>query len=117
MNSMETVGKGALLRDLMIFQIKLVLDGLKDVALIQISILAAAHDLLFARPGGPLLFYGVLRLSERLDLWMNLYGAATRAEDTDEGLFGASRAGSNTLLGKLEQIVRKGVPEGTPAME
>ncbi len=109
MDAMHAAKKGALVRDLLIFQTKLVLDGLKDIAMIQLSILAALFDLLFGRPGRPMLFYSVLRLSERLDLWLNLHGAATHAEETDDGLFGASRAGSDTLLGKLEELVRNRV--------
>lgn len=109
MDAMYAAKKGALIRDLLIFQVKLVLDGLKDLALIQISIGAALYDLLFGRPGRPMLFYSVLRLSERIDLWLNLHGASTRAEATEDGLFGASRAGSNTLLGKLEQLVKNRV--------
>ena len=95
------------MRDLLIFQLKLVLDGLKDVVLIQVSLLAALYDLLFGRPGRPLLFYNLLRLSERVDRWLNLYGASRNAEDTDEGLFGASRAGAfsgllaGAVLGQL----------------
>ncbi len=109
MDAMHAATKGALVRDLLIFQVKLILDGLKDVAMIQLSILAALFDLLFGRPGRPMLFYSVLRLSERFDLWINLHGAATHAEDTEDGLFGASRAGSNSLLGKLEELVRNRV--------
>ena len=48
----------------------------------------------------------MLSLAERFDLWLNLYGASMRAPDSGDGLFGASRAGANTMLGKLEQMVR-----------
>lgn len=101
--------RGVLVRDLLIFQLKLVLDGLKDMVLIQLSIVAVVIDLVLGKPGGPLLFYRLLRCSERFDLWLSLHGAADRAEDTDDGLFGASRAGSNSMLGKLEQVVRNRV--------
>ena len=47
-------------------------------------------------------------MSERLDLWLNLHVAALRAESDEDGLFGVSEAGSNTLLGRLEQITRGG---------
>lgn len=99
-------GHGVLLRDVLIFQVKLLLDGLKDVVLVQLSIGAAILDFVLGRKGRPLLFYRVLRASERFDLWLNLNGAATQAESTPDGLFGASEAGSNSLLGKLEQLVR-----------
>lgn len=98
-------GHRVLLRDLLIFQIKLVVDGLKDVVLIQLSIAAAVFDLLFGRRGRPTLFYHLLRLSERFDLWLNLYGPAAKAETDKDGLFGVSAAGEESLVGRLEQIV------------
>ena len=107
-------GHRVLYRDLMIFQLKLFLDGLKGFFLMQLSIGAALIDLLFGRQGRPLLFYRVLRLSERFDLWLNLYGPAANAEKTADGLFGASAAGSNSLLGKLEQLVRNKIETARP---
>ena len=106
MDAMVAAKKGTLVRDLLIFQLKLVLDGLKGVVLFQVSLFAALFDLLFGRPGRPLVFYNVLRLSERIDLWLNLYGASKNAEFVEDGLFGASRAGDDTMLGKLEEYVK-----------
>jgi hypothetical protein len=98
-------------RDFVIFQLKLVLDGLKDFGLFQLAIGALLID--FVSGGGkrPRVFYSVLRLSERFDLWLNLNGAMERLEQGDvgdDGLFGASEAGSDNLLGRIEQLVRKG---------
>ncbi len=103
----STAGRSrrVLLRDFLIFQLKLVLDSLKDLFLLQISVVAVVFDLLFGRRGRPLLFYDVLRLSERFDLWLNLHGAAEEAGGADDGLFGASDSGADSLVGKLEQIV------------
>jgi hypothetical protein len=106
MDAVAAARKGTLVRDLLIFQLKLVLDGVKGVALFQISLFAAIFDLVFGRPGRPLVFYNVLRLSEKLDLWLNLYGASKNAEENGDGLFGTSRAGDDTMLGKLEELMR-----------
>jgi hypothetical protein len=92
-------------RDLAIFQVKLVLDGAKDIVFSQLAILAAAADLLFPGEVRGRRFYAVLRAGERADRWLSLYGAAEKAADDTDGLFGASRAGSDTLLGKLEAFV------------
>jgi len=99
--------RSVLFRDFLIFQMKLWLDGFKDLMMIQLSIVAVVFDLLF---GGrrKRLFYKVIKLGERIDLWLNLHGALSRAEESDDGLFGGSRAGSGTMLGKLEQAVRGG---------
>ena len=92
--------RGALVRDLLIFLLKLWLDGLKDVALFPLAIVAAGADIVFRTR----VFYRVLRMGERFDLWLNLFGAAQSADHNREGLFGASRAGDDTLLGQLEQL-------------
>jgi len=93
------------IRDLMIFQLKLLLDGMKDFVLAPVSITAAALDLLFPGPRVGHRFYFIVRLAERFDEWLNLFGAADRADAGSDGLFGASRAGSDTLLGRIEAIV------------
>lgn len=96
-----------ILRDLLIFQAKLWLDNLKDLIFIQLSVGAALLDLLSGPRRRGRFFYAVLRLGERWDLWLNLYGAARGAEASGDGLFGASPAGAPTLVGKLEAMVRE----------
>lgn len=96
------------IRDFAIFQLKLLIDGLKDGTVFTISFVAFAWDLIFKRHGERRFFYRLMTVSERFDLWLNLHGAAKRAEASEDGLFGVSEAGSDTLLGKLEQITRGG---------
>jgi hypothetical protein len=97
--------KWVILRDLAIFQVKLAMDGVKDIVFMPLSIMAAALDLVLPgrRPGHR--FYRVLRAGEKFDGWLNLFGAAKHADASQDGLFGASRAGSPTLLGRLEALV------------
>jgi hypothetical protein len=97
-----------LFRDFFIFQLKLLLDGLKDMAVVSLATAAAAIDLVRGKHREPRFFYEVVRLSEKWDLWLNLNEAAQRAEDTPDGFFGASPAGADSLLGKLEMAVRGG---------
>lgn len=109
-----------LLRDLAIFLGKLALDGAKDIVLSPLAIAAATVDVLVLgdRPGR--LFYGVLRAGERFDRWLSLFSAAEKASALDDGLFGSSRAGSPTFLGRLEEIVigrEEDVDEARPGPE
>ncbi len=99
--------RGVLIRDYLIFATKLAIDGAKDTALIFISSGAVIIDLILGRKE-KVLFYTVMRLGERFDLWLNLHGALARGEGTGDGLFGGSKAGSKTLVGQIEQIVRGG---------
>jgi hypothetical protein len=98
------------LRDFGIFQLKLALDGLKDVVVFQVSIVAVLLDFIAGRGDRPRLFYSVMRGSERFDAWLNLHGAIKRMDETgsDDGLFGASEAGADTLLGQIERLARGG---------
>lgn len=103
-----------LLRDLAIFLGKLALDGAKDIVLSPLAIAAATVDVLFPgdRPGR--LFYGVLRAGERFDRWLSLFSASEKASALDDGLFGSSRAGSPTFLGRLEEVVIGREEEASP---
>lgn len=70
-----------MIRDLLGFQLKLVLDGLKDIALGPLA-LAAGIAGLFARSGHPGRYlYRVLRLGRRYEGWIDLYGAADDSAD------------------------------------
>jgi hypothetical protein len=93
-------------RDLLLFQLKLVLDGLIDVTLAPLSIAAAGIDIFFGGERRGRLFYAILRLGERADRWLNLYEASSRADY--DGLFGGSEAGTDSYLGELEQRLRGG---------
>ena len=98
------------LRDFAIFQVKLWLDGMKDLAVIVLSTGAIALDMIAGKGRRPRLFYSVIRASERFDRWLNLHAAMERldAGENDDGLFGASTAGEDTLLGQIEQLTRGG---------
>ncbi len=95
-----------IVRDLLLFQLKLFLDGIIDVTLFPLSIGAAIVEILFGGERRGRFFYAILRLGEKADLWLNLYGASRHADA--DGLFGGSKAGSDTLLGEIEQRIRGG---------
>ncbi|NJD20490.1 MAG: hypothetical protein FIA95_14565, partial [Gemmatimonadetes bacterium] len=86
--------RGVTLRDYVIFQIKLWLDGFKGLTVIILSTGALVLDFIAGQGRRPRLFYTVVRASERFDRWLNLYAAVERLEagESDDGLFGASTA-------------------------
>jgi hypothetical protein len=100
------VSRWVILRDLVIFQVKLFLDGMFDVVLSPVAVVAAVFEFVFGGPRRGRVFYAILRIGEKVDLWLNLYGASRRADA--DGLFGGSRAGSDSLLGEVEQLLRGG---------
>lgn len=110
--------KSVMLRDLVIFQVKLFLDGVKDLVLMPLSLGAFLLDILpqsSARTGRN--FYAVMRAGERFDLWLNLYDATRKVDPGRDGLFGESLAGANNLIGQVEQAVRQTVEVGKETVE
>jgi hypothetical protein len=114
---MTVASRGVTLRDFAIFQLKLALDGLKDLVVFQLSIGAILLDFIAGRGRRPRLFYSVVRVSERFDAWLNLHGVMEEldAGESEDGLFGASESGSDSLIGKIEELVRGGDEPRHPA--
>ena len=107
---MTMASRGVTLRDFAIFQLKLVLDGMKDFFAIWASLIAIVLDFIAGRGKRPRLFYSVVRASERFDQWINLYSVIEHMDEseTDDGLFGGSSAGDDSFVGKIEQLARGG---------
>jgi hypothetical protein len=107
---MKVESRGVTLRDFVIFQVKLALDGFKDMVVFGLSIAAIVLDFISGRGRRPRLFYSVVRVSERWDAWLNLHGVVKELDEsgTEDGFFGASDAGADSLIGQIEQLVRGG---------
>lgn len=88
-----------LLRDVLKFQLKLLLDALRDFALSPLSLTAAAIDGLTRRSGERSLFYGLLRLGRRTEEWIDLWGAAREPGDVQP-------ENVDALLARVEDLVR-----------
>lgn len=88
------------LRDVIVFQAKLLVDGLRDLLLSPVSILAALIDLLVPGDDGGKRFYGVVRFGRRTERWINLFGAADRKDPE------SPPAGIDILLEQLEGLMR-----------
>lgn len=107
---MTMASRGVTARDFMIFQLKLFLDGIKDFAAMWLSLFAIILDFIAGRGKRPRLFYSVVRASERWDRWLNLHSVVEHMDEseTEDGMFGVSKAGDDTFVGKIEQLVRGG---------
>jgi hypothetical protein len=99
--------RSVLIRDLLIFELKLFLDGLGDLVFSQLAILALIWDFIRGGPEMGRTFYTVLRFGERWDLWLNLYRPATETDESGEGLLSAGKVDANSLLGRIEEMVKE----------
>lgn len=105
---MTVTSRNVTLRDFAIFQIKLALDGLKDLVAFNLSIGAIILDFISGRGKRPRLFYSVVRGSERFDRWLNLHSVVQRMDErgSEEGLFGGADEDDDTLVGEIERLIK-----------
>ncbi len=99
-----------LIRDVAVFQLKLFLDGLRDLVLVPISLGLAALDLLGVGARAGHHFYDLLHLGKRTERYIDLFGAADR---TDPFLAMSDGAGGvDALVGRVERVIRQEYERG-----
>jgi hypothetical protein len=96
-------GDGSVLRELIVFEAKLALDGLKDIVLAPLAIVAALWDMALEGRRGRRRLAAVLQVGENFERWLNLYGhhGADAAQRTAFG-----QAGSDLLIDQIEDLAR-----------
>lgn len=102
----NTGGRWDLIRDVLVFQLKLVLDGVRDLVLSPVSLVAALMDLAMGGDrgnGGS--FYSLLRFGHRTDRWINLFGAAGPSETEEAPVV-------DDLVARLESALARDVEDG-----
>jgi hypothetical protein len=93
-------------RDLIVFQVKLFVGGLRDLLLSPVAIIAALLGLVSGRAGARQLFYDVVRLGRRTEDWIDPFGIAHDDAHAEEGL--------GDILTRIEQQVREEFKRGGP---
>lgn len=76
--TMDSVDSATIIRDALVLQGKLLIDGLRDAVLIPFSLLAALLSLIQRGEEHGRMFYQVVRLGRRSERWINLFAAADR---------------------------------------
>ncbi|HEX9208703.1 MAG TPA: hypothetical protein VF851_10730 [Steroidobacteraceae bacterium] len=89
-----------LLRDVVVFQIKLGMEAVLDLTLIPVSLAAAGLDLVLGNWRRPRWFHAVLRFGERCEHWIDLWGIATPGVD-------APQSEIDALMRSVETLVRR----------
>lgn len=101
------------LRDVMVFQLKLFLDNVRDFALIPISLVAALIDLVYKGEREGALFYKVLRWGAHSEKVIDVYSAI---EDHPQGSFKVNPAYTvDAVIGRLEGVVLREYEKGGTA--
>jgi len=74
----EETDRWTLIRDIAVLQVKLIVDGLRDLVLVPISLIAGIISLLKSDKNAGNEFYSLLRAGKKSEHWINLFGAADR---------------------------------------
>ena len=100
-----------LIRDAVVFQLKLVVDGMRDLILLPVSVVAALMSLLQSGDRAGSEFYRLVALGKRTEKWINLFGAAEHMPEAPEdgALAGQSL---DKLVDKVESMVREQYDKG-----
>ena len=95
-----SVDRWTLIRDIVVLQFKLVVDGFRDFLLVPVSMVAGLISLFRGgdRPGVE--FYELLRLGRRSERVINLFGAADRLPPSGDD--DTSVPDIDDMVGKLE---------------
>ena len=111
--SVVVATRGVAFRDFLVFQVKLALEGFRDLLAINLSVIAIVVDILSGQGRRPRRFYTVVRWSRRFDGWLRLHSmkGMRDAEEEGSGVAGghaARRVGGRDVLGSGNEAAGSG---------
>jgi hypothetical protein len=102
-----------LIRDVGVLQFKLLIDGLRDLALVPLSLVAGLVSLLQSKDGRPgPQFYHLLAWGKQSEGWINLFGAVENSPEKIEQPRPFGEKDIDDIVGRLETFVVDEVKRG-----
>ncbi len=104
----EPVGPSnwTLLRDVAVLQVKLLVDGLRDLLLVPASLIAGLIGLATGFDGKPgTQFYRLLGVGKQSERWINLFGALQNAPEVQREQHGFVGGDIDEIVGNLERFM------------
>jgi hypothetical protein len=107
------VERWTLLRDLGVLQVKLIVDGLRDIVLVPLSLLAGLISIASSKDGRPgPQFYHLLAWGKQSEGWINLFGAVKNSPEKIEQAKPFGDKDIDDIVGHLESFVVDEVKRG-----
>ncbi len=95
-----------LLRDVCVVQVKLVIDGLRDLILVPASLVAGLISIATHSNGAPgTQFYRLLHWGKRTERWINLFGALDNAPEQLRDTQSYADGDIDSLVSRVESLV------------
>jgi len=107
----DKVSRGRILRDVLVFQAKLILDGFRDLLLVPVSLIAALVDLFDNSVAPGYHFYRVVRFGRHTDRWIDVFGTGPADEEGDSD-FGFRDRGLDDLAERIEGTITREIKDG-----
>ena len=105
----ELTGDGqdrwALIRDIAVLQVKLVVDGARDLVLVPISMIAGIISLAKSNFGSDNEFYELMRVGKKSERWINLFGAADQLPETERDIMKLPDTDIDAMVSRVESFV------------
>lgn len=101
MNERPSSKRGALLRDSVVFQLKLMADGFRDLVLLPVSLIATLIGLLRGGDKPEREFLQVIEIGRETERWINLFGSHETPDDAH------ASASIDALFAKLEGALKQ----------
>lgn len=94
-------GRAALLRDIGVLQVKLLVDGFRDLLLVPASLIVGLISFFRGGPEVGSEFYDLLRLGRKSERYIDLFAALDRVD----GIRGERQDDIERLVGRVESFV------------
>lgn len=102
----EPPDRRMLVRDVLVFQFKLIVDGLRDFFLVPVAFFAGLLSLVNTKDGvpGPQ-FYNLLQLGKQSEEWIDLFGAMRNAPPEVRNSVRFPEENMDQILDRIETFV------------
>ncbi len=109
----SSAARWRLLRDLGVLQVKLVVDGLRDIILVPASLVAGIISIVSSNDGKPgPQFYQLLAWGRQSEIWINLFGAVKNSPEEVGQQQSFGNKDIDDIVGRLETFVVDEVKRG-----
>ncbi len=101
----ESIDRWTLIRDVGLLQIKLIVDGFRDLLLVPASLIAGLISVFSPGKYESTLFYRLVCMGKQTEKWINLFGAYENAPEDVKAEYEIKAMHLDDLVGKVETFV------------
>ncbi len=99
------IDRWTLIRDVGLLQVKLIVDGFRDLLLVPASLIAGIISMFSPGPYERSVFYRLVCMGKQTEQWINLFSAYENAPDDVKAEYEIRSMQLDDLVGKVETFV------------